>query len=46
MGSLVDIEMHLLRETLGACVECTLVAFLATHPAAGFFLKIVLRELD
>jgi hypothetical protein len=44
MGSLVDIEVCLLMETFGT--YRTLVAFLATLPAAGFFLKILLRELD
>jgi len=46
MGSLVDIKVCLLTETFGASPDCTSVAFLATVPAAGFFLKILLRELD
>jgi hypothetical protein len=46
MGSFVDIEVCLLIETFGACLDRTLVAFFATLPVTGFFLKILLRELE
>jgi hypothetical protein len=44
MGSLMDIEMRLLIETLGAILDCTLIPLLATL-RARFFLNILLREL-
>jgi len=46
MGSLVDIEVCLLIKSLGTVLDCALVAFLATLRAAGFFLKILPRELE
>jgi len=45
MGSLVDVKVCLLIEALSALLDCALVAFLAALRAAGFFLKILLREL-
>jgi hypothetical protein len=46
MESLVDIETCLFIKTHGAVLDCALVVFLATLWAAGFLLKILLRELE
>jgi hypothetical protein len=46
MGSLVDIKVRLLVETLGTILDCALVPFLATLGAALFFLGILPRELE
>lgn len=46
MGSLVAIEVCLLIKKIGAILESALVAFPITVWAAGFFLKILLRELE
>jgi hypothetical protein len=44
MGSLVDIEMCLLKEALRVVFDYVLILFLATF-RASFFLNIHLREL-